>query len=319
MKLVVMIPAYNEEDSIGKVIQDIKNVKNNIFKNYFENIQILLINDGSTDNTIKKAQKAGADKIVSHKKNEGLGVAFKTGIENALNMDADVIVNIDADGQFDINDIPRLVEPIVYNQADMTTCTRFANKPPDMPFIKKFGNKRFTKIVNRLTGENFTDTQCGFRAYSREAAIRLTLFGRFTYTQEVFIDLAYKRMKIIEIPCKVIGQREGKSRLINSVTHYGIESLMIILRAYRDTQPFRFFGTIGFSLFFPGFLIALILAIRLLLTNQVYPFMSLVWISLALIIVGVLMFVLALVADMYVRQRKLQEEIIYRLKKENYR
>jgi hypothetical protein len=186
-----------------------------------------------------------------------------------------------------------------------------------MPWIKKFGNKRFTKIVNRLTRGNFSDTQCGFRAYSREAALRLTLFGRYTYTQEVFLDLASKGMKIVEIPCKVRGERRGKSRLINSVTSYSYESLMIILRAYRDTQPLRFFGGIGFAMFIPGVIIALTLAIRLILIHKITPYMSLVYVSLALIVVGSLLFVLALVADMYARQRKLQEEILYRLKKNN--
>jgi hypothetical protein len=188
-----------------------------------------------------------------------------------------------------------------------------------MPWIKKFGNIRFTKLVNRLTKERFTDTQCGFRAYSREAALKLTLFGRYTYTQEVFLDLIIKGLKIVEVPCEVKGKREGESRLIKSIPSYGIKSLMILFRAYRDSQPLRFFGGIGALMFIPGVVIALILAIRLILIHRVSPFMSLVWVSLALIIVGAMMFVLALVADMYVRQRNLQEEILYRLKKENYK
>ena len=126
-------------------------------------------------------------------------------------------------------------------------------------------------------------------------------------------------MKIIEVPCTVKGERDGQSRLIKSIPSYGINSLMILFRAYRDSQPLRFFGGIGALLFIPGVIIALILAIRLLLIHQIYPFMSLAWVSLAMIIIGALLFVLALVADMYVRQRKLQEEILYRLKKSNYK
>jgi len=318
LKLVVIIPAYNEEDSIENVIQDIKKTSNNLLKKDFDDIKILVVDDGSTDKTVQIAKKAKADKIISHKKNEGLGITFKTGIENALSMKADIIVNIDADGQFNTDDIPKLVEPIIENKADMVTCTRFANKPPKMPWMKKFGNKRFTKIVNRITNKNFTDTQCGFRAYSREAAMRLTLFGRYTYTQEVFLDLAFKGMKIEEIPCKVKGERKGKSRLVKSIPNYSYNSLMIILRAYRDTQPLRFFGGIGISLLLPGSIIAILLAIRLVLYHIITPFMSLVWVSLALIIVGALLVVLALVADMYVRQRRLQEEILYKLKSMEY-
>ena len=317
MKLVVMIPAYNEEESIGDVIKGIILVHDRILNlnGLVEDVSILVINDGSKDNTVGVAEEAGADKIISHKRNEGLGRAFATGIENSLLMGADVIVNLDADGQFDPRDIPRLVKPIIDGEADMVTCTRFADKPPDMPWLKKFGNRRFTKLVNLLTGGNFTDTQCGFRAYSRDAAMRLALFGRYTYTQEVFLDLARKGMKIIEIPCKVKGEREGESRLIKSVSSYGFKSLLIILRSYRDFQPLRFFGGIGLGMFIPGVVIALILAIRLLLIHRISPYMSLVYISLVLIIVGVLLVVLGLVADMLDRQRRLQEEILYRLRK----
>jgi glycosyltransferase involved in cell wall biosynthesis len=318
MKLIIIIPAYNEEKLIGNVIKNINLIKKNVLKQFFNEIIVLVINDGSTDSTIEIAKKFGADEIISHKKNEGLGYAFKTGIENALSIGADVIVTIDADGQFKSEDIPKLITPILNEEADMVTCTRFVNKPPKMTWFKKFGNKRFTNLMNRLTKGNFTDTQCGFRAYSREAALRLTLFGRFTYTQEVFLDLVKKGMKIVEIPCKVEGKRKGESRLIKSVPSYGFQSLMIILRAYRDIQPLKFFGGIGAVMFIPGIIIAFILAIRLILYHIVTPYMSLVWVSLALIIVGSMLFVLALVADMYVRQRELQEEILYRLKKEKY-
>ena len=309
-KIAVVVPAYNEEKTIGSVIKAIP-------RDIADDVKVIVIDDGSTDNTVKVAKESGADKVVSHNTNKGLGIAFQTGIETALKTNADIIVNIDADGQFNPGDIPRLIRPIIEGKADMVTCSRFVDKnlEPDMPWLKKFGNRRFTNIVNRLADGNFTDTQCGFRAYSREAALRLTLFGRYTYTQEVFLDLARKGMKIMEIPCKVKGEREGESRLIKNVFSYGFKSLLIILRSYRDFQPLRFFGGIGLGMFTPGVVIALALAIRLLLIHRIYPYMSLVYVSLVLIIVGVLLIVLALVADMYVRQRDLQEEILYRLKK----
>ena len=312
-KIAVVVPAYNEEKTIGSVIKAIP-------RDIADDVKVIVIDDGSTDNTVNVAKESGADKVVSHNTNKGLGVAFQTGIEAALKTNADIIVNIDADGQFNPGDIPRLIRPIIEGKADMVTCSRFVDKnlEPDMPWLKKFGNRRFTNIVNRLVDGNFTDTQCGFRAYSREAALRLTLFGRYTYTQEVFLDLARKGMKIIEIPCKVKGEREGESRLIKNVFSYGFKSLLIILRSYRDFQPLRFFGGIGLGMFIPGVVIALALAMRLLLIHIISPYMSLVYVSLVLIIVGVLLVVLGLVADMYVRQRNLQEEILYRLKKREY-
>jgi glycosyltransferase involved in cell wall biosynthesis len=312
MKVVVMIPAYNEEKTIGMVI-------NAIPRDFTDEVEVLVIDDGSKDRTVDQAKKAGANSIVSHKKNKGLGHTFRTGIENALSMGADVIVNIDADGQFNPKDIPKLVGPIASDRADMVTCTRFVGTPPEMPKIKKFGNKRFTKLVNRLTGEKFTDTQCGFRAYSREAAMRLTLFGGHTYTQEVFLDLVYKGMKIKEISCQVKGQREGKSRVVSSIPSYSIRSILLILRIHRDFHPLRFFGTWGLVLFVPGIIIGIILGLRLLLYHVVYPYLSLVYIGVVMIVVGALLLVMAFITDMYARQRILQEEILYRLKEAEYR
>lgn len=311
MKVVVMIPAYNEEKTIGTVIKGIP-------RDIAEQVDVLVINDGSEDNTLGFAKKAGADNVVSHKRNKGLGHAFKTGIENALKMGADVIVNIDADDQFDPRDIPKLVKPIVDKEADMVTCTRFAERPPKMSKIKKFGNKRFTKLVNRLTNEKFTDTQCGFRAYSRESALRLTLFGGHTYTQEVFLDLIYKGMKIREVPCKVKGERVGKSRVVSNIPAYSIRSILLMIRAHRDFRPLKFFGTLGIIMFVPGVIIGIVLGLRLLFFHVVSPYLSLVYLGVVLIIVGALLLVMALIADMYSRQRLLQEEMLYRLRKREY-
>lgn len=311
MKVVVMIPAFNEERTLGGVIKGIP-------RDFAEQVEILVINDGSMDRTMDVAKRAGADKVISHKRNKGLGHAFRTGINNALKMGADIIVNIDADGQFNPNDIPKLVKPIVKKDADMVTCTRFAGKPPKMPKIKKFGNKRFTNLVNRLTGEKFTDTQCGFRAYSREAALRLTVFGGHTYTQEVFLDLVYKGMQIKEIPCKVKGERDGKSRVVSSISGYGIRSILLTIRAYRDFRPLKFFGTLGLIMFVPGVIIGIVLGLRLLIFHVITPYLSLVYLGVVMIIVGALLLIMALIADMYSRQRLLQEEILFRLRNKEY-
>src|SRR3989344_6359232 len=179
MKLVVIIPAYNEERTIGDVVKSITEVNGRISKT-----EILVVNDGSTDNTEKIALENGAI-VVNHLSNKGVGMAFRTGIENALKRKADVIVNVDADGQFNPLDVPKLISPILDNKADFVTATRFKNGNliGSMPFIKKIGNRMFTSLTSFLVGQRFTDTQCGFRAYSREAALRLNLYGKFTYTQ----------------------------------------------------------------------------------------------------------------------------------------
>ena len=236
-KIVVIIPAYNEENTIAKVIGEIP-------RDISDSVEVLVIDDGSSDNTVTIAKKAGADHVISHGYNKGLGIAFQTGIRNALEIGADIIINIDADGQFNPGDIPKLIKPIVEQKADMVTCSRFLKKEwiPKMPLVKRFGNKLFTNFINFLTRQKFTDTQCGFRAYSRDAALRMNLMGTFTYTQEVFLDLAEKGLIIKEIPCQVKGVREhGKSKVVKNPLLYAINSLMIILKAFRDYHPLKFF------------------------------------------------------------------------------
>ncbi len=311
-KLVVMIPAYNEESTIGSVIRSIpKKIAN------AGEVKVLVIDDGSRDRTVEEAKRAGADRIVSFPMNRGLGVAFKTGIEEALKIGAEVIVNIDADGQFDSKDIAKLAQPILKGEADVVTCSRFKDRAlePKMPFVKKFGNSLFTAIINFLTGQGFSDTQCGFRAYSREAALHMTLFGKFTYTQEVFLNLVQKGFTIKEVACNVKGERIGKSKIVKHWYSYGVKALMIIIRTVRDYRPLQFFGSIGLALFLIGSVSALVLFIRLLLFKVVSPYMWAVYADVILIVLGFLLMILALLADMSDRQRKIQEEILYRLKK----
>ena len=170
---------------------------------------------------------------------------------------ADIIVNIDGDMQFNPADIAKLVQPLLKDEADFVTCSRFADPSlmPTMPGVKYWGNKVVTRIINWVCGgTNFSDVSCGFRAFNREAAYRMTLFGRFTYTQECFIDLFGKGLRISEVPLKVRGVREhGKSRIASSIWKYATNSLPIILRAMRDIQPLKFFGGIGAMFFMPRF------------------------------------------------------------------
>ena len=307
-KVVVIIPAFNEQDSIGSVIE-------NIPRDCATTVEVLVIDDGSTDNTVKIANDCRADKIISHKYNKGLGKAFKKGIEEALELEGDIIVNIDADGQFNPADIPKLILPIINKDAEMTTCTRFAvkNSVPKMPLIKNIGNRIFTKLVSILTGQNFTDTQCGFRAYSREAALRLNLSGKFTYTQEVLLDLSKKNLAIIEVPCKVRGQREfGKSKMVSNPIYYAINSLLIITRVIRDQYPFRFFGFFGFVFSSIG----TFFGILLLAHYKPYPFQNITPnLSLINLIIGFLLLMLALLADMNSKNKDVNEEILYLIKK----
>ena len=306
MKLLVIMPAKNEEKSIGQVIR-------NIPRDIADKVEVLVVNDGSTDNTSLVAKEAGADYIIENGKNLGVGHAFFLGINEALKKGADIIVNIDADGQFDPNDIKKLIDPILKNQADMVTASRFIDKSliPEMPFMKKIGNIMFSRLVSRLSGEIFFDTQCGFRAYSREACLHMNLFGKFTYTQEVFIDLISKDMRIKEVPVKIYPRRYGESKVVGNVFLYGFRALGILLRSFRDYKPLKFFGGIGAVIFFLGFLIGLFMFLRWLRTGSTTPFRSLLDVALLGMVLGAIIFLMALVADMLDRSRKLQEQVLY--------
>ena len=290
MKLVVIIPAYNEEQTIAQVITSIP-------RKCVEKVEVLVIDDGSRDRTKEVSLQAGA-KVFSHRTNKGLGLTFRDGINEALRLGADIIVNIDADGQFNPLDIPKLT--------------------PQMPTIKIFGNKFFATMLNLFLRKRYTDTQCGFRAYSKEAALNLVLFGRYTYTQEVFIDLVKKGFRIIEIPCRVIGERNGKSRVVKNVFAYGFKVSLIILRSSRDYEPLKFFGLTGLALLGLGSLSSVILFVRWLLIARIDPYMIIIYANVFLIIIGVMLIVLGLLADMLDRNRQLEEEILYRLKKQEF-
>lgn len=312
--LVVQIPAFNEEKTIGTVIKSIPRKIDGVNK-----VLVLVIDDGSSDNTKIVSEKSGADFILSHSSNMGLGITFRDGINQALKMGADVVVNIDADGQFDSNDIKKLIVPIQENKAEMVTCSRFANEElvPKMPFIKYIGNKIFVKILNVLTSKNFTDTQCGFRAYSKECCLRMNLFGRFTYTHEVILDLANKGLTIVEIPCKVEAQRKGKSRIVKHWWHYSLNSLLIIGRAIRDYRPLLFFGTIGLFFASIGFVSLFFMLVTWIITGKTSPYTSLIGVGGTIFLFGFLILILAFLADLIGRQRKLQEEILYYQKLNN--
>src|SRR3954454_13226868 len=243
MKLVVTIPALNEEKTIAQVVRGVpRNIPG------IDEVEVIVVNDGSSDNTPTEAADAGAI-VINLPGGGGLGMVFRTGFEHAMRRGADFIVNIDGDGQFNPADIAKLVRPLLEDQADFVTCSRFADPAlrPQMPVVKYLGNQAVTRMINWVCGGTcFTDVSCGFRAFNREAAYRLTLFGRFTYTQETFIDLFAKGVRIVEVPLKVRGVREhGKSRIARSIFKYATNSFPIILRAMRDIQPLKFFGGIA--------------------------------------------------------------------------
>ena len=322
MKLVVTIPAQNEEKTIASVVRGVPRDIPGIAE-----IEVIVMDDGSTDETARLAREAGA-LVVSIHGRPGLGKVFKTGQDRAMRRGADIIVNIDGDGQFNPGDISKLVEPILNDEADFVTCSRFKDPSlwPTMPKVKFYGNHIVTRMINWVCGgTNFSDVSCGFRAFSREASYRLTLFGRYTYTQETFIDLFGKGMRIMEVPLAVRGVREhGKSRVAGSVVKYATNSLPIIVRAMRDIQPLKFFGGIAAGLLVPGLLCFGAVTARYLYTlafeakPKTDPVTSLLTVGGVLVTLSFVMYVLALLADMLGRHRRISEELLYLARKKLY-
>jgi glycosyltransferase involved in cell wall biosynthesis len=332
MKLIVTVPALNEEKTIAQVVAGVPRSIEGLTQT-----EVIVLNDGSTDRTAEVAAEAGA-LVINIVGRPGLGSVFRTGLERAMRRGADIIVNIDGDMQFNPADITKLVQPLLMDEADFVTCSRFSDPAliPTMPSVKYWGNKVVTGIINWVCGgTDFSDVSCGFRAFNREAAYRLTLFGRFTYTQECFIDLFGKGVRIAEVPLKVRGVREhGKSRIASSIWKYATNSLPIILRAMRDIQPLKFFGGIGAMFFIPGLIAGLVVTTRYTVghvrteiadgvkhTVRVHltsPFTSLIPLSGALVTLGLILFVLALLADMLGRHRRISEELLYLTRRRVY-
>jgi len=283
----------------------------------------VVIDDGSTDGTAEIARQAGAH-VVRHAQNQGVGSAFQSGLRKALELGVDVTVNIDADGQFSPLDIPKLIQPILRDEADFVAADRFTTedgqvrKPENMPSIKYWGNKRVSRLISLIAKENFADVSCGFRAYSRTALLQLNLIGQFTYTQESFLDLATKGMRITSIPVDVKYFPGRKSRVAGNLLQYGWRISGAIFRTFRDHQPIRFFGLLGAVFFVIGLLLDAFVMWHFYSVGSFTPYKSIALGGIYLNSLGIIIWIVGLVADMLDRIRSNQEKILYMLKRQNY-
>lgn len=307
---MILIPAYNEEDNISRVIDSIpKNISG------VEKVEIVVIDDGSGDKTSELAKVSGA-KVLRHNTNQGVGAALASGIDYARQQKFDLMVNIDADGQFDSNQIFDLIKPIQRGQADFVSGSRFFGKKPEkMSLSKYWGNKLMSKFVSALTGEKFRDVSCGFRAYSRETLLRLNLFGRFTYTQEMFLDIKFKNLKIKEVPIEVKYFLDRKSRVANNLFKYAWKTLVIIVRSMVYYKPLRFFALPGIFLLIFGFGFICFLLWHKIFIGSYSPFKAFGFIGGGLALFGLLMILIGLISDVIDRVRQIQEKILYNIMK----
>jgi glycosyltransferase involved in cell wall biosynthesis len=308
MKLVVMIPAYNEEETIGSVIKEIP-------RDCYEKVELLVIDDGSVDNTVKEAERAGADKIISFKRNKGLAPAFRAGLETALEMDADIIVNTDADGQYNGKEIPKLIKPIIEGKADFVLGSRFRGSIEYMPIHKKVTNRIATFATRQVSRLPISDAQTGFRAFTSDAAFHLNVMSNYTYVQETLMQAANYGLVIAEIPIEFRKRKGGESRLISNIFGYASRAGGTMVRTYRDYQPLKTFSYLGLFFIVFGLILGFRVFIHYLNTGMVGPYLPSAVLTVLLLIVGIQTIVLGLLADMLRTHRRIQDEILYRLKK----
>jgi glycosyltransferase involved in cell wall biosynthesis len=312
-KLIIYIPALNEEANIQVVLENLPRSLDGV-----GSIHYLVVDDGSVDRTAEFARAAGAQ-VVSHRKNRGVGAAFHTAVQFALENNADVMVGIDADGQFDPTEIPALIQPILENQADMVVGNRFVSGiPMNMPRLKFWGNQKIAQLVSTIVNQKFQDVSCGFRAYNRESLLRLNIFGEFTYTHETILSIMYQGLRITEHPIKVRYFPDRKSRVAGSISQYAIQTSKIILRVLLDYRPIRVFGLFGSICLAIGVVFEMLLVGHYALTGSFTPYKSFGFIGLGFIIFGLLTLIIALVADMLNRLRINQDKLLYEIKKMRY-
>ncbi len=312
LRLLVAIPCLNEAETIAAVIKRVPRAIDGVSA-----IDVLVVDDGSSDATASEARSAGAV-LLAHGVNRGVGVAFQSAISYAIEGGYDMMLNMDGDGQFQPEDIPKLVAPIVSGQADMVTASRFLDKSlvPNMPPVKLAGNRMMSWLISGLVRKRFADVSCGFRCYSREALLRINLHGRFTYTQETFLDFAVKNMRICELPVKVLYFEGRKSRVAGSIVKYAFNSASIIFRSYRDYFPLRFFWTLALACAFPGVTFAAVFFGHFLITGAFTGFLFAGFLAAFFIAMTLTFGLVGVVTDMLDRIRANQERILYLLRKQ---
>lgn len=311
MKLVVQIPCLNEEQTLPITLADIPRSIPGI-----DEIEFLIVDDGSTDRTVEIAHECGVHHVVRHAGRRGLASAFRSGIDKALAVGADIIVNTDGDNQYAGEDIPKLIQPILEGHADIVIGDRkvagIAHFSPLKKFLQKFGSA----VVRSLSRTNVADTTSGFRAYSRDAALRLNIVSEFTYTLETIIQSGHRQMAVTHVPIRTNGKLR-ESRLFAGMWSYIRKSVVTMARIYIMYRPLRVFMTVGVTLL----LIALMLGLRFLyiyVAGDGEGHIQSLILTAILTFTGVQCIVFGWVADLIANNRKLLEETLYRVRNLEY-
>lgn len=312
MKLIIQIPCLNEEETLPQALADLpRDVEG------FDVVEWLIIDDGSTDQTAKVAKEYGVDHIVRHTKNQGLAKGFMSGLSACLQLGADVIVNTDADNQYCAKDIPALTRPVLDQEADIVIGARSIEAIDHFSPLKKFLQSLGSWVVRIASRTTIPDAPSGFRAFSREAAMRLNVFNEYTYTLETIIQAGQKNMAITSVPVRV-NEDQRPSRLVKSIPSYVKRSIGTILRIFIVYKPFQFFMTIGGILFGLGLLLGIRFLVNFLMGSGQGMIQSLILAS-VLLGIGFQTMLVAFLADLQSVNRNILEEIRYKTLETFYR
>lgn len=308
MKLIIQIPCLNEEETIGITVADLPRKIEGV-----DEIEYLIINDGSTDNTEEAAKAAGVHHIVRFTRNRGLASAFMAGIDACIKLGADIIVNTDADNQYFGGDVEKIVKPIIEGKADIVIGERPISEIDHFSPLKKILQKVGSWGVRTVSNTNIPDAPSGFRAYRRDAALQLNVLTGYTYTIETIIQAGHKKMALTSVPIRTNGMLR-ESRLLKSMSSYIKMSVATMLRVFIMYKPLKFFLTISIISFVLAGAIELRYLILFLTGNAGEHIQSLI-LSVVLAIFGSNTLVMALVSDLIANNRLLLEDVQYRIRK----
>ena len=306
-KLIIQIPCFNEESTLLTTLNALPREISGI-----DSIEVLVINDGSNDNTAKIAQEWGA-KVFEIRPNRGLANAFRCGIAESLRLGADIIVNTDADNQYCADDIEKLVQPILDGNADIVVGARDIYSIKEFSFMKKCFQKLGSAVLRLLSSTSVEDAPSGFRAFSKQAAIRINVFDNYTYTMETILQAGAKGLKVISVPIRVNSMLR-KSRLVKNIFDYIFKSMKTTIRMFIVYRPFRFFITISLILGLIGIILVARFLYYYLQGDGNGHIQSLIFAA-VFIISSVQVGIIAILGDLLSINRKLIEDVQTRIKK----
>lgn len=304
MKLIIQIPCFNEEETLPVTLKDLPREIPGINK-----VEWLIINDGSSDKTVEIAKEHGVDHVVNFTKNRGLAEGFRQGINRCLELGADIIVNTDADNQYDASYIPALIEPVVKAEADIVVGTRPIADIEDFSPLKKKLQKLGSRVMRMFSGTEVQDAPSGFRAFSRDAAMKLNVYSEYTYTLETIIQAGVKNLKIVNVPINT-NSKTRESRLFKSMTSYIRRSVKTMIWVRIIYRPFPFFFNKGLISFLAGTLLGVRFLWYMYNGDGGGHTQSLI-LAAILILFGATMMLVAFLADLLAVNRKLLEDIKY--------